>query len=271
MSIDEMLEDIDESWNDLLKEILKKELEEIFLKIAKTQYQPKGKDIFNVFNNTQEKKIPISDIKVVILGQDPYSTKGKATGYAFAVPPEFGMQGSLSVIREEIEKEFKLAKHSYSKEWKTLKHWRDSGVFLLNTALTVKIGEPRSHLDFWINFTEEKKGFTNKVIEYISKKQPCIWMLWGEDKENGAQRFEEIIHKGIPVNNKNIEEIIKKISNEANYILKAPHPSPFPHRNPPGHDKKYVNRLFCNNGHNNFLYANKILNALYGKEKEIKW
>jgi len=48
MSIDEMLEDIDESWNDLLKEI--------FLKIAKTQYQPKGKDIFNVFNNTQEKK-----------------------------------------------------------------------------------------------------------------------------------------------------------------------------------------------------------------------
>jgi len=246
--LDEMLEDIDESWNELLKKNLKKKLEGIFRELSKKPpYQPKGKDIFNVF------KMPIDKIKVVILGQDPYPTEGKATGYAFAVPPKFGMQGSLSVIREEIEKEFDLDKHSNSKEWKSLEHWIKSGVFLLNTALTVEIGKPRYHLKLkiWENFTKE-------VIKYISEKHPCIWLLWGR----GAQSFEENISEPKKeVSDENIEKI--SIKNEVNYVLKAPHPSPSTY------DGKYGNRLFCKIGHKNFSYANEILKKL-GKE-EIIW
>jgi len=99
------------------------------------------------------------------------------------------MRGSLSVIKREIKNEFKNKLGSGSDldsdEWRTLKHWIKSGVFLLNTALTVEIDKPSSHLKLkiWENFTKE-------VIEYISKymseNQPCIWMLWGED----AQSFE---------------------------------------------------------------------------------
>jgi uracil-DNA glycosylase len=246
----------DEIWKDIQKKILKK--------FPKTQYQPKEKDIFNVFEMLR------SEIKVVILGQDPYPEPGKATGYAFAVPPEYklGNQESLSVIIKEIEKEFKKKfKEENKKKWQTLKHWRDSGVFLLNTALTVEKKdknkskskgknkkEEGSHLDLW-----KEIEFTKKVIEYISEKHPypCIWMLWGVE----AKKFKGKISNGILVNDKNIEKILKEIREERhikdNYILEAPHPSPQNHYK------------FCNTDHNNFLNANKILNELY--EKGIEW
>jgi len=241
---------LDENWKDMLEkkfpgkngdEIWKKIRKEILKKFPKTQYQPEEEeDIFNVF------EMPISKIKVVILGQDPYHTKGKATGYAFAVPPDtdYKLKGreSLIVIKEEIEKEKELGLATSSvKNWQTLKHWRDSGVFLLNTALTVEIGKKRSHLGEWENFTK-------KVIEYISENHPCIWMLWGGD----AKKFKKYICKPKEVSSeKDIEGI--SAEDKKNYILEAYHPT------------AYGNK-FCNRDHNNFLYANKIL----GKEK-IEW
>jgi len=246
-SWDNMLEEKFEgkTWDEILKEIL----DEILKEKPKTLYQPKGKeDIFKVF------EMNIKKINVVILGQDPYPTKGKATGYAFAVPPEYklGNQESLSVIREEIEKEFKIKfKEEDKKKWQTLKHWRDSGVFLLNTALTVEIkkkekADSHPHLYFW-------KGFTEKVIEYISKNHPCIWMLWGKD----AQRFKGNICNTFDVKVNSIETIEKTlISDKINYILETSHPSP-----------KSNTKGF--KGCNHFLNANKILKKL-GKD-EIEW
>jgi len=214
--LNEMLKCIDESWNELLKKKLKEELDGIFSELSKKPpYQPKGKNIFNVF------KMPISDIKVVILGQDPYPTEGKATGRAFAVPPEYkvGKRESLSVIKEEIEKEKVANCLDLKDEWQTLEHWIRSGVFLLNTALTVEIDNAGSHLKFW-------KDFTKEVIKYISIEHPCIWMLWGKK----AQKFKKIIKK----------------SSEKNYILEAPHPAA-------------RDNSFRECGYKNFLDANKRL------------
>jgi uracil-DNA glycosylase len=268
---------IDENWKDMLKkkfgresgdEIWGESGDEIWKKIRKdildefpdTQFQPEEKNIFNVFEMLR------SEIKVVILGQDPYPTDGYATGYAFAVDEIINeIPGSLKVIIKEIEKEFKIEfKEKSKKKWQTLKHWRDSGVFLLNTALTVekkkeedKDKKAGSHLNFW-------KDFTNKVIEYISEnseKYPCIWMLWGVK----AKRFKGKINNGILVDSRNIDEILKEIrekkSIKDNYILEAPHPSP---------QNGYK---FCkiDHNHNNFLYANKILIELYRKGKGIEW
>ncbi len=188
MSVDEMLEDIiheNDSWNDLFNNKMKEKLEGILSKIANTSYQPTGKAIFNVF------KMPISKIKVVILGQDPYPTQGYAMGYAFAVPADKKIPKSLSAIKKEIN-------NDEDPKWQTLKHWRDSGVFLLNTALTVEKNKPGSHLAFW-------KDFTKEVIKFISKTHPCIWMLWGRK----AQKFKNVI----------------KESNKKNHILEAPHPA----------------------------------------------
>jgi len=270
MSVDEMLEGIKDSWNDLFNKTMKENLEKkIFSKIDNTLYQPIGKPIFNVF-----RRMDIKEIKVVILGQDPYYEKGKATGYAFAVPPEYklGKRESLSVIIKEIEneKKFGLVNSLDSldlERWQTLEHWIESGVFLLNTALTVKIGEQDSHLELW-----KEIEFTNKVVEYISKyipenseKYPCIWMLWGEK----AKKFKGKISNGIPVNNENIEKRLKEIrekrhiKDKVNYILEAPHPSP-------KNGYKFC-KLDHNSFHNNFLNANKILKELYGKGKVIEW
>ncbi|MDR2583229.1 MAG: uracil-DNA glycosylase [Fibromonadaceae bacterium] len=193
--------DIDKSWNPI-----KGLLNEKFLNLPNTQYLPEKKNIFNVF------KMPISEIKIVILGQDPYPTQGYAMGYAFAVPADKEMPKSLRVIKKEIN-------NDEDPNWQTLKHWRDCGVFLLNTALTVERNKPGSHLAFW-------KDFTNQVIEYISKTHPCIWMLWGRK----AQKFKNIIKEG----------------NKKNHILEAPHPAA-------------RGNGFHKCGHKNFLEANKIL------------
>jgi len=231
---------IDKNWKEMLNEKFKeKSRDEIWKKIRKdildkfpdTQFQPEEKNIFNVFEMLR------SEIKVVILGQDPYPTPGDAMGYAFAVKKEIKeIPKSLKLIKNVIEEKFGLA--NYSEPWQTLKHWRDSGVFLLNTALTIGKNKD-SHLGFWRNFTKRKKGFTNKVIEYISEtseKYPCIWMLWGRE----AKKF---------------KETIKKI-NDKNYILEAPHPA-------------VRDNSFCECVYYNFLDANKILNELY--EKGIEW
>ena len=213
---------LDKSW-DPIKELLN----ERFRNLPNTQYLPEKKDIFNVF------KMPISKIKVVILGQDPYPTEGYAMGYAFAVPKGKEIPKSLNEIKKVIN-------NNEDPKWQTLEHWIKSGVFLLNTALTVEIDNAGSHLKFWKNFTKE-------VIKYISIEHPCIWMLWGVK----AKKFKKYICEPKEVSSeKDIEGI--SIKDKKNYILEAPHPA--------------RGNGFRKYGHKNFFYANKIL----GKEK-IKW
>lgn len=142
-------------------------------------YYPNRQDIFNVFS------MDLKDIKVVILGQDPYPNEGQALGYAFAVSETTTKPASLRIIEKEVGHEID----------KTLFNWRQQGVFLLNTALTVEAKKAGSHLKYWENFTKE-------VIKYISFNNPCIWLLWG------AKAFQ-----------------YEKYLGKENNILKAPHPA----------------------------------------------
>lgn len=156
--------------------------------LPNTRFLPQPRDIFNVFST------PTDEVKVVILGQDPYPKPGDAIGYAFATAIDRPIPKSLGVIRTEIEEEgFDI--DVYDDKWRTLSHWTKQGVFLLNTALTVEEARAGSHLRAW-------KWFTEEVIKFISNKINPIWVLWGAK----AQSFQSQI-------------------NFDNYILTAPHPA----------------------------------------------
>ncbi|MDR2579412.1 MAG: uracil-DNA glycosylase [Fibromonadaceae bacterium] len=236
--------DIHASWTPIKSLLYETLNEKILPNLSNTKYQPEREDIFNVF------KMPVSDIKVIILGQDPYPTEGNAMGYAFAVPADKKIPASLRVIKEEIVKEFAipcLANHEHP-EWRTLKDWRDSGVFLLNTALTIEAGKIGSHLGYW-------KNCIGSVIKYISKTHPCIWMLWGKKAQSFKGNICNALAFDIEVNS--IETIEKMpINNKTNYILEAPHPTAR------GNTKRFK-------GCNHFLYADAILRKL--KKREITW
>lgn len=176
-------------------------------------YLPKREQIFNVF------KMPVKDIKVVILGQDPYPTPGDAIGYAFAVPPDRKTPKSLQVILEEIvnSKVQVDEKVFIEHKWKTLQHWRKQGVFLLNTALTVESGNSGSHLKHW-------QDFVRGVIGFISAKNPAIWLLWGRK----AQLFVPYMKGEVyPVSDKYTDKNIHQMPANPfyNYIISTPHPA----------------------------------------------
>lgn len=143
-------------------------------------YRPAKEDIFKVFRK------PVQDIRVVILGQDPYFNKD-ATGLAFQTAGKKNTK-HLKVIYEELKMEgFPDA---------NIDNWEAQGVFLLNTALTVKAGKAGTHCRYWEHFMQ-------RTISYISNStERCVWMLWGKR----AQSFAPFIAK----NN--------------NYIMTAPFP-----------------------------------------------
>ena len=135
---------------------------------SKTIYPPYN-EIFNAFKLT-----PLSNVKVVILGQDPYHEKGQAHGLAFSTPKDRPIPRSLNNIFKELKAE-------YSYEIPTsgcLEKWAKEGVFLLNTVLTVEDGNANSH---------SKCGwqiFTDNVIKILNKQtNPIVFMLWGKQAE----------------------------------------------------------------------------------------
>lgn len=132
---------------------------------------PEKNKIFKVF------EMPLQEVKVVILGQDPYPNPEHAIGLSFAVPNDMKkVPLSLHIIVDEIALS---VDHSISLgldertpfNW-DLSHWVKQGVFLLNTALTVQQGQPGSHVQYW-------KGFTEKVIKTLNTQDHIIWLLWG--------------------------------------------------------------------------------------------
>lgn len=208
-------------------------------------FQPKKENIFNVF------QIPVSNIKVVILGQDPYPTPGDAIGRAFAVSENTKIPVSLRNIMQEIgESILEFSSSDYDKsKWKTLEHWQEQGVFLLNTALTVETGKAGSHLKYW-------QEFTKRVVSHISLTQPCIWLLWGKK----AQDFIPYIKNPYIVKGYDNETIQNIPSNEDwNYILTAPHPAA----------EAYSGGKAGFFGCNHFMYTNRVLQNL--KKAPIYW
>lgn len=146
-------------------------------------FYPEPHNIFRVF------RMPLHEIKVVMLGQDPYPKRGQAVGLAFAVPPTTYMPATLKVIREELINEFdSYISYPFNylniKQWQTLNHWVNQGVFLFNCALTVQRGISGSHNEYW-------EEFTSSVIGIIAKEVKPIWCLWGSHaRDMGTYIFE---------------------------------------------------------------------------------
>jgi len=182
-------------WNDLLKDEFEKEYYKKLRDFLVNEYRsktvfPDMYDIFNALNFTAYK-----DVKVVILGQDPYHGPNQAHGLSFSVKPPIPAPPSLVNIYKELKDDLGcyIPNNGY------LKKWADQGVLLLNTALTVRAGEANSHRKIgW-------EIFTDKVIELLNeRKDPVIFILWG----NNAISKEKLI------------------TNKWHYIIKSVHPSP---------------------------------------------
>lgn len=151
---------------------------------------PSPNNVFKVFETRPE------DIKVVILGQDPYYNIGQANGLAFSVNDNVATPRSLKNIFKELESDLGVVRTNPN-----LTDWHEQGVFLLNTALTVPEKEPNAHKKLW-------KHFTNDLLVYLTQVNPNIlYIMWGGNaKEHGLR----------------IEQELKNNNN----ILYSSHPSP---------------------------------------------
>jgi uracil-DNA glycosylase len=181
------------SWNQALADSLSSEAFSALMTKVENAYAtdvcfPPRQHIFRAFECT-----PFEEIKVVILGQDPYHGAGQANGLAFSVHAGQKAPPSLRNILKETWDDVG------GMPWVDLTRWAEQGVFLLNATLTVEEKKPASHQPLgWEDFTDE-------VIHTISAKQSTIiFMLWG----NHAQKKESLIDAS------------------KHLILKAPHPSP---------------------------------------------
>ena len=151
---------------------------------------PPGSQIFRAFELT-----PVPQVKVVILGQDPYHGPGQAHGLSFSVPEGVPAPPSLKNIFKEIETDLGVTMSGYP----NLENWARQGVLLLNAVLTVRCAEAASHSK--IGWQE----FTDAVIRYISDNcEGVVFMLWG----NFARTKSELI------------------DHSRHYVLEAAHPSP---------------------------------------------
>ncbi|HWL12131.1 MAG TPA: uracil-DNA glycosylase [Ureibacillus sp.] len=156
-----------------------------------TVYPPKD-EVMNAFYT-----LPYKEVKVVILGQDPYHGPGQAHGMSFSVEKGVPLPPSLRNIFKELEADVgcQVAKNGY------LMKWAKQGVFLLNTVLTVRQGEANSHKG------QGWEQFTDTVIEKLAEREePIVFVLWGKP----AQTKQAIIEK----------------NGKHHFILQAPHPSP---------------------------------------------
>lgn len=155
-----------------------------------TQIFPPADDIFNAFHLT-----PLSQVKVVILGQDPYHNVGQAHGLCFSVRPEVDIPPSLVNIYKELQDDLgcKIPNNGY------LVKWASQGVLMLNTVLTVRAHMANSHRGKgWEEFTDAAIAALNK------QDRPIVFILWGKPAQTKA----------------------RMLNNPNHLILKAPHPSP---------------------------------------------
>jgi len=188
--------DIEDSWFKLLKDEFNKEYFSKLKTFIRKEYQnktiyPPANLIFNAFNLT-----PASDVKVVIIGQDPYHGEEQAHGLCFSVPSGIKIPPSLVNIFKEINSDIggDIPKSG------NLEYWAKQGILLLNSTLTVVANKANSHKN------SEWTTFTDRAIKLLSDKhQSIVFLLWG----NYAHKKEDIIN-----------------ANNNHLILKTVHPSP---------------------------------------------
>ncbi|CRZ33745.1 uracil-DNA glycosylase [Herbinix hemicellulosilytica] len=151
---------------------------------------PKADDIFNAFHLT-----PLSKVKVVILGQDPYHNENQAHGLCFSVKPHVDIPPSLMNIFKELRDDLGC----YIPNNGCLEKWAKQGVLLLNTVLTVRAHSPLSHQGRGWEY------FTDAVIRAVNDlDRPVVFILWGKPAQSKK----------------------KMLTNSKHLILEAPHPSP---------------------------------------------
>lgn len=176
---------IGNDWDDILKSEFEKpyylELRKFLINEYKTQrVYPDMHDIFNALKSTS-----YSDVKVVILGQDPYHGLGQAHGMSFSVRRGVKIPPSLLNIYKEIRSEFgfDIPNHGY------LMDWAKQGVLLLNTILTVRAGEPMSHQKMgWENLTDQI------IIKLAEREEPMVFMLWGSPAQKKTELLKGTKH-----------------------------------------------------------------------------
>ncbi len=188
---------IENSWKEALSEEFDKDYFGnivSFLKQEKAKGKtifPPGAEIFSAFNTT-----PFSNVKVVILGQDPYHGEGQAHGLCFSVKPGVKAPPSLVNIYKELQTDLDLAipNHGY------LQSWAKQGVFMINAMLTVEAHKPASHSKIGWNH------FTDSAIKKLSdERKNLVFILWG----NFAKQKSSLI------------------DSSKHLVLTAAHPSPF--------------------------------------------
>ena len=191
---------IGNKWDVLLSEEYNKDYFKSLIDFIKKEYKekkiyPPQNEVFNAFRYTD-----FDNIKVVILGQDPYHGPNQAEGLSFSVSNEVLKPPSLKNIFKELESDLGIP----FPEHNSLKNWAKQGVLLLNAVLTVEEHKPTSHKD---------KGweiFTDDVIKIINTKdQPVVFILWG-----AYARSKKSL-----------------ITNPKHLIIESAHPSPFSARN----------------------------------------
>ncbi|MEN0645078.1 uracil-DNA glycosylase [Alkalicoccobacillus gibsonii] len=162
----------------------------------KDEYQtqtifPPMDEIFNALHLTD-----FHDVKVVIIGQDPYHGPNQAHGLSFSVKPEVPIPPSLKNIYKELQSDLAIEPPNHG----TLTSWAKQGVLMLNNVLTVRRGEPASHKGRgW-------EQFTDAVIDTLDQREePICFVLWGKHAQAKGERIKYAKH----------------------YILTSPHPSPF--------------------------------------------
>lgn len=177
---------IEQGWKQILQDEFSKPYFEqiaLFLKAEKKAGKviyPPGPLIFNAFNTT-----PFDNVKVVILGQDPYHGPGQAHGLCFSVP--YGVQPPPSLVNifKEIQQDLGLPVPNHG----NLEKWAQQGVLLLNASLTVEAHQPMSHSKVgWHHFTDD-------VIRIISeKKEHVVFILWGSFAKTKAELIDKNKH-----------------------------------------------------------------------------
>lgn len=193
-----MISKLDSSWKDALKSEINKPYFKVLNEKINTLYTDPGVKIFPKYSEIffAMDSCPLHDVKVVILGQDPYPTEGVAHGLCFSIDENKttfpkSLQNIFKEIKNDIGKEIPL--HG------SLTSWAKQGVLLLNSVLTVGKGNPESHFNLgW-------EEFTDAVIDCVNDQaHSCVFLLWGSKAQKKAE----------------------KINTTKHLVLKSAHPSP---------------------------------------------
>ena len=185
-----------ESWKNVLSDVFETPYFEHIRQFLSTEKQqgkliyPPGNLIFNAFDTT-----PFDEVKVVLLGQDPYHGPGQAMGLSFSVPLQMPVPASLRNVYKELADDLELNIPNHG----DLSAWARQGVLMLNAILTVEAGKAGSHKDIgW-------QQFTDAVIRKLSDgKEGLVFLLWGNFARSKKSLIDEKKH----------------------FILESPHPSP---------------------------------------------